>query len=102
LKAKLPSNHLASSDRRAWAEELVADATISNAEGNQNRARSLYLDAFNIWDSLGYGVRAALVARELAALGAGERFAEYAAKEAALRPRSWLATSLANRPVVSV
>jgi hypothetical protein len=102
LKPRLSAGTLAISDRRARAEELVVDATISKEEGSEGRAIALFLDAFNIWDSLGYGVRAALVARELAALGAGERFAEYAAKEAALRPRSWLATSLANRPAVSV
>ncbi len=94
LKPKLPPDLLATCDRRARAEELVADATISHAEGNADRATALFLEAFEIWDTLGYGVRAALVARELATLGTGTRFAEYVAREAALRPRSWFAASL--------
>jgi hypothetical protein len=92
LKSKLPPNVLATGDRRSWAEEIAVDATISSAEGNTDRAVSLFLEAFGIWDSLGYRVRAALVARELAALGAGNQFALYVAKEASIRPRSWLAS----------
>jgi len=92
LKSKLPPNILATCDRRAWAEELGVDATISRAEGNESRAISLFIEAFEIWDSLGYRVRAALVARDLAALGAGSRFAAYVAKESSIRPRSWFAS----------
>lgn len=92
LKSKLPPNMLATCDRRAWAEELGVDATISRAEGNENRAISLFVEAFEIWDSLGYRVRAALVARDLAALGAGSRFGAYVAKESSIRPRSWFAS----------
>jgi hypothetical protein len=92
LKAKLPPNVLASCDRRARAEELGVDATISKAEGNDRRAIDLFLEAFNIWDSLGYGVRAALVARELATLGAGHQFSAYLAREASIRPRAWFAS----------
>jgi len=93
LKSKLPPNVLASGDRRAWAEELGVDAAISRAEGNESRAISLFLEAFEIWDSLGYRVRAALVARDLAALGAGNRFSAYLAKESSIHPRSWFAST---------
>jgi hypothetical protein len=94
LKSKLPSNFVAANDRRARAEELAVDATISAAEGHSGRSISLFVEAFEIWDALGYGVRAALIARNLAALGAGEHFRQYAAAQAAMRPRSWLAASV--------
>jgi hypothetical protein len=91
LKTKLPAIRLASADRRAGAEALAVDAAISQAEGNSERAQQLYLEAFVIWDSLGYKVRAALVARALAALGAGERFSAYLRAAATQWPKSWLA-----------
>jgi hypothetical protein len=94
LKKKLPPDFLATCDRRARAEELGIDATIAQAEGARNRAAELFLEAFNIWDSLGYGVRAALVARNLVELRSDSQFSEYLLREAKLRPRSWLAASL--------
>jgi len=94
LKPKLPPNFVAANDRRARAEELGVDATIAAAEGCSGRSITLFVEAFEIWDALGYGVRAALVARNLAALGAGEHFAQYAAAQGAQRPRSWLAANV--------
>jgi hypothetical protein len=91
LKPKLSPESLATIDRRARAEEITAEAKISSADGDERRAVSLFLEAFETWDARGYRVRAALVARELSALGAGERFAAYVAEEAARLPKSWLA-----------
>jgi tetratricopeptide (TPR) repeat protein len=91
LKAKMPPHYLARFDRRARAEELVADASIARAEANVARASALFLEAFQTWDALGYRWRAALAACELGELGAGEKFVAYAEREAALRPQSWLA-----------
>ncbi|MBD5633649.1 MAG: hypothetical protein IAI49_04135 [Candidatus Eremiobacteraeota bacterium] len=97
LKAKLPPDVLAATDRRARAEELTAEAAIAAAEGNAVRARALLLEAFETWNARGYRVRAALVARELVALDGGDRFAAYVAEEAARRPQSWLAIGFGRR-----
>jgi tetratricopeptide (TPR) repeat protein len=94
LKRKLPADFLATSDRRARAEELEVDAVISRAEGNLSRAISLFIEAFEIWNGLGYGVCAGLAARNLVSLGVTERFAAYVEQQCALRPRSWFAASL--------
>ena len=86
---------LAANDRRARAEEMSAEAKIAVADGELARARALLLDAFEIWDARGYVIRAAMVARDLAALGAGECFTAYVADAAERRPQSWLATARA-------
>lgn len=94
LTANLPGNFLARFDRRARAEEMVAEAKISRAEGNTTRATALLLEAFDTWDSLGYRWRAATAACELGELGAGNAYRAYAEREAARRPQSWLAHRL--------
>jgi len=95
LKAKFAPSLLAANDRRARAEEMSAEAKIAVADGNLARARALLLDAFEIWDARGYVIRAAMVARDLSALGAGECFTAYVADAAERRPQSWLATARA-------
>ncbi|MBD5654272.1 MAG: hypothetical protein IAI50_03710, partial [Candidatus Eremiobacteraeota bacterium] len=84
LKAKLPPQFLARFDRRARAEEVIADATIARAEGELARASTLFLEGFDLWEALGYRWRAALAACELGELGAGDTFVAYARREAAL------------------
>lgn len=93
LKNRLPTSCLAHGDPRVLAEETFANAAILRAEGNVDRARLLFVEAFKAWRTVGCGWRAALIARELAALGAGEYFSACVAEEAALRPESWLATT---------
>jgi hypothetical protein len=94
LAANLSGKFLARFDRRARAEEMVAEGKIARAEGNPARATALLLEAFETWDSLGYRWRAATAACELSELGAGTSYREYAERETAGRPQSWLANRL--------
>jgi len=95
LKSKLSPGLLLAKDRRARAEEMSAEAKIATAEGDLAGARALLLDAFEIWDARGYVIRAALVAKDLSELGAGECFTAYVADAAERRPHSWLAAARA-------
>ena len=83
--------HAGHFDDRARLDETTADATICRAEGNLTRATLLFQQAFELWKELGYNWRAALAAIELAELGAGDEYAEFALAEAARHPNSWFA-----------
>ncbi len=90
LRQKL-RGHAGHFDERARLDETTADATICRAEGNSTRATALFQQAFERWKELGYNWRAALAAIELAELGAGDEYAEFALAEAARHPNSWFA-----------
>ncbi len=96
LRSKLPPERLAGADRRARAELLAAEAAFARAEGDRDRAERLLLDAFDTWQERGYTLRAAVVARELADLGAGQRFTAYVDREVRQRPQTWFAVSVAR------
>ncbi len=77
-------------DRRVRAYELRAEAAVLIANGERSAATLRYLDAFEIWDALGYSGLAARIAVELAALTETPFFATYARRESALRPSAAL------------
>ena len=81
-------------NRRLRASECFANATISKAEGDRQRATSLFDEAFVIWASIGYDWQAASAAAELAELTGEERYLAFAAAETEKRPNSWLARRL--------
>ncbi len=82
-------------DRRVRAYELRAEAAVLLANGERSAATLRYLDAFEIWDSLGYTTLAARIAVELAALTDAPFFATYARRESMLRPSAALSRSIA-------
>jgi hypothetical protein len=94
LRSKLPPERLAGADRRARAELLAAEAAFARAEGDRDRAERSLLEAFEMWHDRGYHLRAAIVARELSDLGAGDRFADCVTHEVARRPHSWFAVGV--------
>ncbi len=94
IKSKYSQATLARMDRRIRADEQFTEGVVARAEGNDAAAVRALLDAFEIWNAIGYRWRAALAAIELAALTKDSRYAGYAAAEAAKRPASWLAERL--------
>jgi hypothetical protein len=91
LREGVKSQHPASFDERSRLSETVAEGIICRAEGNLEHARELLRHAFLRWMLLGYSWRAAVVAIELAELGAGAESAAFLAEEAVRRPNSWIA-----------
>ncbi|HMD03573.1 MAG TPA: hypothetical protein VKG44_11470, partial [Candidatus Baltobacteraceae bacterium] len=94
IRAKLSPLLLANVDRRLRADELFTEGTVAKAEDNEGGAVRAFLDAFEIWDEIGFRWRAALAAIELSLLTRDSRYTGYAAAEAAKRPASWLAERL--------
>ncbi len=82
---------------RAWqATELMAEASVARAEGREQLAIDLYVNALDAFDKLGSTWRAALAALELAEMTGQPFFLGYAGREASRRPQSWLARRLAT------
>jgi tetratricopeptide (TPR) repeat protein len=77
------------------AKELVAEAMVARAEGRDDAAEDLLINAFDAYDRLGSRWRAALVAIELLEITEQPFFEGYARREAGMRPNSWLARRLA-------
>ena len=71
--------------------ECQADALISRAEGNVNRAKQLNLDAFDFFKRVDYIGRAAVVAVEIFELTGEHSYLEYAAAYSEKLPQSHLA-----------
>lgn len=94
IKSKYSQATLSNTDRRLRADEVFTEGVVARAEGNESAAVRAFLDAFEIWNAIGYRWRAALAAIELAVLTKDSRYAGYAAAEAAKRPASWLAERL--------
>jgi tetratricopeptide (TPR) repeat protein len=99
IKTKLPPNYIAAGDRRWEADECFAEATVLRAEGHFDRARVYFAKAFEILDAVGYTLKAARAALEIAEISKEPRFAEYARSEARERPNSWLATRVGRLEV---
>jgi len=91
LRDAARSQHPAYFDERSRLSETVAEGVICRAEGKLARAAELLRHGFVRWRALGYHWRAAVVAIELAELGAGRTSAAFLAEQAALRPNSWIA-----------
>jgi tetratricopeptide (TPR) repeat protein len=91
LRKTVDPRHAYHFDERARVDEVTAEATICRAEGNVSRAIALFTRAFEKWKTFGCGWRAALVAIELAELGAGDEYVAFAREEAERRPTSWFA-----------
>ncbi len=94
IRAKLSPRSFAGIDRRLRADERYTEGVVAKAEANDAVAVRAFLDAFEIWEAIGYRWRAALAAIELAVLTKDSRYAGYAAAEAVKRPGSWLAERL--------
>ncbi len=97
IKVKMSPLAVNNFDRRPRAHELFAEASVLKGCGANAAAIDKFADAFEIWEELGYCWLAAKAALELAALGAGESYAAYGAREARRRPNSWLARRAAGR-----
>jgi tetratricopeptide (TPR) repeat protein len=98
VKSKLSPDVLNKIDRRLRAHEFFADGIISRGENARDAAREKLTCAFEIWSAIDYRWQAATAAIELAELGCGTFYREYAVREAAARPRSWLARHVENLP----
>ena len=94
-RSKCPAIYFDGMDRGWQAKELVAEGTVARAEGRQQTAIDLFVNAFDAYDKLGSRWRAALVALDLAEMTEQPFFYGYAAREAHRRPNSWLARRLA-------
>ncbi len=90
ISVKLAPTFLNAYDRRPRAHEQMAEGSVAKANGNVHRAAACFLEAFEIWNRLDYKWRAAVAAAELGRLSGNHRFVEYARREAAARPGSWL------------
>jgi hypothetical protein len=95
IKSPVSPNEIFRRDRRQRADECSAHASVLAAEGQRERATSLYVESYQIWSEVGYAWRAATVAADLAELTGEARFLEVAAREAAKQPHSWLARRVA-------
>ncbi|MGP6188719.1 MAG: hypothetical protein ACLPSH_01315 [Vulcanimicrobiaceae bacterium] len=95
-RSKCPAILFDGMDRGWQAKELVAEATVARAEGRQQLAIDLFVNAFDAYDKLGSRWRAALVALDLAEMTEQPFFYGYAAREANCRPNSWLGRRLAT------
>jgi tetratricopeptide (TPR) repeat protein len=91
LRKRVNEHHASNFDERARVDELVTEAAVCRAEGDVSRARALYARIFEKWNAFGCTWRAALAAMELAELGAGDAYADFARCEAERRPHSWFA-----------
>lgn len=91
LTSKLAPRYLDNRDRRVIAFERLTEGSILRSEAKPTDAIRALLDAFEIWDSVGYRWRAATASIELAELTRLPKFIDYAKREASLRPSSWLA-----------
>ena len=98
-RSKCPPIFFEGLDRSWQALELVAEATIARAEGGEQTAVDLFVNALDAFDKLGNRWRAALVSLELAEMTGQPFFYGYAAREAGRRPHSWLARRLASLQV---
>jgi hypothetical protein len=95
IQARLSPSILNKLDRRLRAHESFADGVIARAENAPQAAREKLTNAFDIWNAIDYRWQAATAAIELAELGAGDVYRDYALAEAATRPRSWLVRRIA-------
>ena len=82
-------------DRRQRGEDCMAIATVVRAEGQLDRATMLFKEALDIWTDVGYAWRAAAAAIEIYTLTGDTAYLDVVAREAAERPRSWIASRYA-------
>jgi hypothetical protein len=94
LKTPAAPNAIGRLDPRFIADENVAVAAVLRAEGEERRAASLLLGAFETFSTIGYNWRAALVAADLAEITGEEKFFAFAMNQAERRPQSWLTRRL--------
>ena len=73
----------------------MAIATVVRAEGQLDRATMLFKEALDIWTDVGYAWRAAAAAIEIYTLTGDTAYLDVVAREAAERPRSWIASRYA-------
>ncbi len=77
-------------DRRLRGYECLAVSAVLSAEGHRQRATINALEAFNIFDSLQFSLRAARIALRLTELTGELKYRAYVERVAAERPNSWL------------
>jgi len=96
IRLSLPILSFTRIDPEFRASESYAEGRVLRAEGQRDSAVHRYRDAFLTWRKLAIAWRAASAAIELAELGDGDEFVQYARSEAARRPGSWLAHRVAS------
>ncbi len=78
-------------DRRVGAQEAYALGIVQAARGDRSEATRLLLEAWNVYDDIGYVWRATRAALGLFELTSDKRWHERAASRIVCFPRSWLA-----------
>jgi tetratricopeptide (TPR) repeat protein len=96
VRANMPATVFAKVDPIWHGVELMAEADVARAEGRNQLAIDLYINAFEAFDKLGCRWRASLAAIELSELTDQPLFRGYAAAEAQRRPNSWIARRMAT------
>jgi len=105
LTSRLDPGLLNNRDRRLVAYERLAEGFVFQTEGQLAEATRAFVDAFEIWNEVGYRWLAATASLQIVALTGSPQFMAYARREAARRPDSWLARRAADleldRPLVT-
>lgn len=96
LTSRLDPGLLNNRDRRLVAYERIAEGFVLQAEGLLEEATRAFVDAFEIWNEVGYRWLAATASIQIVGLTGSPQFAAYARREAARRPNSWLARRAAS------
>lgn len=96
LTSRLDPGLLNNRDRRLVAYERMAEGFVLQAEGLLEEATRAFVDAFEIWNEVGYRWLAATASIQIVGLTGSPQFAAYARREAARRPNSWLARRAAS------
>jgi len=95
VRAPISKLSMFAQDRRQRGEDCMAIATVVRAEGQLDRATMLFKEALDIWTDVGYAWRAAAAAIEIYTLTGDTAYLDVVAREAAERPRSWIASRYA-------
>lgn len=77
-------------DRRIRGSELLAAARVAEVRGDRERARVLYKKALELWQALGFDMRAAIVARDLRRLTRDRKYDAAIEVVLARAPKAWL------------
>lgn len=91
IKSSLSATLLAAFNSWQVAGEEYVHGLLLRAEGSNDQAVTNFQSAFEKYSVAGFTLRATLAAIELAELTGSQHFGDYAMKEAAVRPDSWLA-----------
>lgn len=86
-----PREHAsAARERRVRGAELLATARVAEAKGERERARVAYKHALDLWQTLRFDMRAAIVARDLRRLTRDRKYDSAIDVLLARAPKAWL------------